>query len=100
VTASRHLSPDFDVDGQRPAAAAIAALWAELFGDEELVVAPGDNFFTLGGSSRLALELVGRLNERFGIRLTLMTLVEAPVFRDLVARVTALAPADVEEGEL
>jgi phthiocerol/phenolphthiocerol synthesis type-I polyketide synthase E len=98
---SRHLSPDFDRAGHREIAAEIAALWADLFGDDELVVLPGDNFFTLGGSSRLALDLVSRLNERFAIRLNLLALVEAPVFDDLVARVAALTgDGEIEEGEL
>lgn len=100
---SRHLSPAFDRAEHREIAAEVAALWADLFGDDELVVLPDDNFFTLGGSSRLALDLVSRLNERFAIRLNLLTLVETPVFSELVARVAALtrpAGGETEEGEL
>ncbi len=97
---SRHLSPAFDRDEHREIAAEIAALWADLFGDDELVVLPGDNFFTLGGSSRLALELVSRLNERFAIRLNLLALVETPGFAGLVERVAALTGGGTEEGEL
>lgn len=106
-SASRHLSPDFEGAEHRAIAAEIAAVWADLFDDEELVVHPADNFFTLGGSSRLALDLVSRLNERFSIRLNLLALVETPVFRSLVDRVAALtagraaeSPEDTEEGEL
>jgi acyl carrier protein len=97
---SRHLSPAFDRAEHREVAAGIAALWADLFGDDELVVLPGDNFFTLGGSSRLALELVSRLNERFAIRLNLLALVETPGFAELVERVAALTGGGTEEGEL
>jgi amino acid adenylation domain-containing protein len=41
-------------------------------------VAPDDNFFLIGGHSMLGVQLVARLREMFGVKLTLRQLFDAP----------------------
>ncbi len=53
----------------------VALEWQELFGVE---VGLGDDFFTLGGDSMAALELLTRLERRFGVGLPVASLLESP----------------------
>ncbi len=48
----------------------LGALWCELVGSAQ--VAPGDNFFDIGGHSLLAVELVTRVQRDTGVRLNLL----------------------------
>ncbi len=50
-----------------PAENAIAAVWAELLGTEQIAVS--DNFFDLGGHSLLAMRAVTTLEQRHGVRI-------------------------------
>jgi acyl-CoA synthetase (AMP-forming)/AMP-acid ligase II/acyl carrier protein len=70
----------------------VAEIWQELLGVEK--VDPLDNFFALGGHSRLLLPLQERLRERFGVSLPVVELLKLPTAGALAAR---LAP--VEEAE-
>jgi thioesterase domain-containing protein/acyl carrier protein len=60
---------------------ALAALWSELLGVEK--VTRDDDFFDLGGHSLLAARLMTRIESRFGQRLPLGTLVQAPTLAQL-----------------
>ncbi|WP_236794808.1 type I polyketide synthase [Amycolatopsis sp. GM8] len=59
----------------------LAGLWSELLGIERIGVA--DNFFDLGGSSLLGLQLVGSLKKKFDRAVSPVTLFEAPTVRAL-----------------
>ncbi|MFE8601136.1 amino acid adenylation domain-containing protein [Archangium violaceum] len=59
---------------------ALQRLWKEVLQQPE--VNAGDNFFELGGDSLLAMRLLGRLEEEFGIPVPLATLFQYPVLRD------------------
>jgi amino acid adenylation domain-containing protein len=61
--------------------AALAELWSELLGVEK--VTRNDDFFDLGGHSLLAVRLMARIETRFGRRLALGTLVQAPTLAQL-----------------
>jgi amino acid adenylation domain-containing protein len=79
-------------DGDAPEGATEQAL-AELFG-EVLGVAsvPRDaSFFSLGGTSLTAAQLSGRLQERFGTRLRLAEIFDAPSVRALAPLLEAAA---------
>lgn len=59
-----------------PTQAKIVTIWAALF-DADLVSIQ-DSFFELGGYSLVAVQLISRLNEAFGINLPLKSLFDAP----------------------
>jgi amino acid adenylation domain-containing protein len=65
---------------------ALARLWAELLGVEE--VGLHDNLFELGGHSVLALRLISRLRKTLGVEVTVNELFANPVLGDF-ARVVA-----------
>ena len=66
--------------------AQLGELVATLLGQPS--VEPNDNFFTLGGHSMLAAQLVARINDVFGVRITLRQLFKAPTVAALAAELT------------
>ena len=48
---------------------------------------PSDNFFLLGGHSMLGVQLVARIQDLFGVKLTLRQLFNAPTIDALAAEV-------------
>jgi amino acid adenylation domain-containing protein len=79
-----------------PTEAVIASLWGELL-QRELGVE--DDFFELGGHSLLALRVLGRVSERFGIRVPLRTLFEASTVEAFARRIDELASAAARAPE-
>ena len=67
---------------------ALAELWRQVL---EIDDTPGavDDFFSLGGQSLLAIELLNRVKETFGCRLRIGNFFQAPTIRALAALVTA-----------
>lgn len=66
----------------------LARIWAEVL--ERPDVAPGDDFFALGGTSVSVARLVARVAEELGVEIGFADLFEAPVLEALAARVDAL----------
>ncbi|WP_329210711.1 amino acid adenylation domain-containing protein [Streptomyces sp. NBC_00683] len=67
---------------------AVAALWAELLGRDPATIGLDDDFFEIGGHSLLAARLVAAVTRRFGVRLPLTSLFEAPTverFAELIS---------------
>ncbi|MFI1034025.1 amino acid adenylation domain-containing protein [Streptomyces sp. NPDC020951] len=64
----------------------IAEIWAELTG-----IAPDvrDNFFDVGGHSLLAARMIGKVRDRFGVKVGLQAVFDHPVLADLAAEVDA-----------
>ncbi|RKZ79388.1 MAG: hypothetical protein DRR16_25795, partial [Candidatus Parabeggiatoa sp. nov. 3] len=54
----------------------LAGIWASVLGIEQVGI--HDNFFELGGHSLLALNLMARIEQQFGKKLPLSTIVDSP----------------------
>jgi acyl carrier protein len=68
-----------------PVERAIAAVWGELLGTQEIDLQ--DDFFALGGHSLAAVRLFARIRKEFGVDLPLATLFKAPTLGGLSALV-------------
>ncbi len=75
---------------------AIAEIWQELFGLEEIGV--HDKFFELGGSSLLAIQLITRLRNSFGEDVSMNSIFEQPTVAGL-AEVVGGSPLKQDELE-
>ena len=75
------LSEKTFVAPQTPDEELLAGLWASVLGIEQVGV--HDNFFDLGGHSLLAVNLMTRIEQQFGQKLPLSTLVEGPTIEKL-----------------
>nr|QEO74485.1 malonyl CoA-acyl carrier protein transacylase [uncultured bacterium] len=78
---------------------AIAEIWQELFGLEEVGV--HDKFFELGGSSLLAIQLITRLRNAFGEEVSMDSIFEQPTVAGLAEVVGGerLGRGELEEVE-
>lgn len=82
--------PETDVE------VATASVVAELLGIEE--VGMDQNFFLLGGHSMLGAQLIVRLNEMFGVEISLKWLFDHPTPAEIAAEVERQAAADLVDG--
>ncbi|TDR95023.1 non-ribosomal peptide synthetase [Enterovirga rhinocerotis] len=62
----------------------LADLWSELLATP--ILSAEADFFRSGGDSLLAIRLIGRIRDAFGVELPVRSLFEAPVLADLAAR--------------
>ena len=67
--------------GTDPTQAALSAIWEQLLGIE--AVEENENFFDLGGNSLAAIQLVARINEVFGTRISPVAVFERPTLAGL-----------------
>ncbi|HEX9668077.1 MAG TPA: alpha/beta fold hydrolase, partial [Thermoanaerobaculia bacterium] len=79
------------VPPRNPAEEGVAAAWAELLGVAQ--VGAFDDFFELGGSSLMAVQLGSRLRDDFGVQLPSNFLLETSTVADLAERIAAAQPA-------
>jgi acyl carrier protein len=70
---------------------AIARLWSEVLGGEEVSVT--DNFFEIGGNSLVAVQLIALIRREFGVRLPMRSLFEDPTVEGAAAKVAELRTA-------
>ena len=66
----------------------VARIWAEVLGVAD--VGPHDDFFRAGGTSLVAAQLVLRIRQAVGVRLSMRALFDAPTVATMVARVERL----------
>jgi acyl carrier protein len=71
---------------------AIASQWAEVLGVEDIGV--DQDFFTLGGNSLVAIQLIAQIRKATGVRLPMRILFEAPTVAELAERVAELRSKD------
>lgn len=74
-------------DAPPPVEERLLALWREIFGDEE--IGADDDFFEIGGYSMLAVEVVTRVQDEFGVEVPFADFFEAPTVSELAAKITA-----------
>ena len=65
----------------------LAAIWREVLHMNE--IGARDNFFDLGGNSLLAIQVISRIREGFGVELPLSALFDAPTISVLAQKVSA-----------
>jgi acyl carrier protein len=84
-----------------PTEEAIASIWMDVLKKDAVSVT--DDFIALGGHSLLAIRVLGKLSRKFGVRLPLRTLFDAPTVAQLaevvdlelqLAAVAALTESD------
>jgi amino acid adenylation domain-containing protein/non-ribosomal peptide synthase protein (TIGR01720 family) len=70
----------------------LAVIWEQVLGVDRTGGRVGrqDNFFTLGGHSLLAIQLLSRLRDTFGVKVTLRSLFDTPTIESLATRLLAL----------
>ncbi|WP_437901751.1 amino acid adenylation domain-containing protein [Sorangium sp. So ce124] len=83
--APRHEAP------RTPTEAALARIWAELLGVEQVGV--HDNFFELGGHSLVAIQTISRARAALGVELSVRALFEHPTVAEVSAHLASRAPA-------
>jgi acyl-CoA synthetase (AMP-forming)/AMP-acid ligase II/acyl carrier protein len=75
----------------------IGAILGGLLGIKDIGV--NDNFFLLGGSSFLGIQVIARVREKFGVEVPLRTLFEAPTIADLSAQIARLRAWNIDANE-
>ena len=87
-------------DWQTPTQQQVALIWQSLLGQE--VTSPAANFFDLRGDSLLAISVIAKIRQAFGVALEASALFNAPTVQELAALIdhtlgkTAAAPAPVK----
>jgi len=92
ITAAMYVPPE------TPTEKALAELWQRILRIDR--IGTEDNFFEWGGHSILAIQLVGRIRDRFGVELPLQDLFQRPQLRNLAARIDALSSTAAAKQEI
>lgn len=75
---------------------AVIELWTTLFGIHSIVAE--DDFFALGGTSLVAIQMISKVRERFGVELSIESLFDEPTVRGLARQIQALMPDRLTSG--
>jgi len=90
---SRLPAPDLrPVTVPSPTERALAGIWTTLVQPGK-PIRPVDNFFALGGSSLLVMQLISRIRETFGVEIAVRQVFMLPALGDLAAEIDRLAAA-------
>jgi acyl-CoA synthetase (AMP-forming)/AMP-acid ligase II/acyl carrier protein len=81
-----------------PTERTLARIWTEMLRVERLGVE--DNFFDLGGDSVRAAQVVSRVQQAFGIKLSLLTLFEIPTVAGMAAVLERKQIEEADSGDL
>jgi amino acid adenylation domain-containing protein len=83
---------------ESPVQETLASVWREVLGIDRVGI--DDDFFHLGGHSMLAVRMVARVRDTFGLELALAQVFEHPTIRELAGSVTGQMLGEVDDGEL
>ncbi|MEV0927650.1 phosphopantetheine-binding protein, partial [Streptomyces spongiicola] len=86
------LDSDAHVPPRGPVEEAVAEIWADLLGVQ---AGAHDNFFHIGGNSILAIRLISRIQQEYGIDFAVRTVFEGPTVAQLAAVVEERVAAEV-----
>jgi amino acid adenylation domain-containing protein len=89
---SSYVAPRNDAEAE------LADLWSALLNVERVGVF--DSFFELGGHSLLLTQLASRIEDRFGVKLSLRVLFGAPTIDEMALAILAEQAAEHDPGEL
>lgn len=73
-------------------------IWAELLKQEASDINPSDDFFALGGHSLLVVRLVAKIRTELACELSLDTIYDVPVLRELANTIAKQTSAELDEG--
>jgi len=96
-----HSSPEVDADiqsnlsGLTDSEKPLALIWMNILGVESL--SKKDNFFKLGGSSLLAIQVISRIQEAFAVTLSIGDIFKFPTLGKLATKIEREIIADIEE---
>ncbi|MEH1835440.1 MAG: SDR family NAD(P)-dependent oxidoreductase [Nostoc sp.] len=91
--ANEYIPPNSEIEE------AIAQIWQELLGITPIGI--HDNFFDLGGHSLLAIQAISRLRDRFGIELSMRSLLEeAPTVASIAVVIASQKPKSQDLAEI
>ncbi|HVS01125.1 MAG TPA: phosphopantetheine-binding protein, partial [Thermoanaerobaculia bacterium] len=81
-----------------PTEKALAEVWKELLGLEQ--VGASDSFFELGGYSLLAIQVIARVRQAFGVEISLREVFATPTIAGLAGLIDSRAAMPVDDDEL
>ncbi|MBL9173680.1 MAG: non-ribosomal peptide synthetase [Verrucomicrobiales bacterium] len=94
ATPENTLRDESFADPESPVESALSDIVKDLVRVDRIGVR--DNFFLLGGHSLLGAQLIERVNQAFGVELSLLTVFENPTVRDLAGHVEKAVLARIE----
>jgi phthiocerol/phenolphthiocerol synthesis type-I polyketide synthase E len=71
----------------------VADMWSALLGMETVRI--DDEFFALGGTSLVAIQLISQIRDRFGVELSIEALFDDPTVRGIAAQISAAGASPV-----
>ncbi|AJK48198.1 type I polyketide synthase [Burkholderia plantarii] len=76
----------------------LTAIWRDALGDRP--IGPDDSFFDLGGNSLLALQVVGRINQAFGVAINPADMLMRPTVAELSDVITGKLLGKTDDADL
>jgi acyl transferase domain-containing protein len=75
----------------------VTEIWKALFGISD--IAADENFFALGGTSLIAIQMVAKVRDAFGVELNIEDLFEDPTISGITAHIEKTVTEDEEDEE-
>src|SRR5664279_5064230 len=82
---ARQRTPEAYVAPANPTEQSLSAIWSKLLAIDK--VGRNDNFFALGGHSLMAVQVIARVRQTFGVELPLRAMFDAPTIGQFGQRI-------------